>query len=143
MPILFPFLPRDASETTHSSFVSKIQNFILSQTLLIQTRNQRPTTHPSMADEGNGNGGGDVVDRPKDEGGPMEVEAEEQQPVGAAEGFSAEVGGGEDDGGEQTPEVEDEPGRRAPMDELRASVTSGAVGAVVEPSILVQRWRAP
>lgn len=96
-----------------------------------------------MADEGNGNGGGDVVDRPKDEGGPMEVEAEEQQPVGAAEGFSAEVRGGEDDGGEQTPEVEDKPGRRTPMDEPRASVTSGAVGAVVEPSILVQRWRAP
>lgn len=54
-----------------------------------------------MADNGNNSGGGDVVDRLADEGGPMETEIEEQQPAGAVEGIGAAVAARGDDEGDQ------------------------------------------
>lgn len=98
------------SETVTAVFENSkpLLSLKLSQTLLIPTfdSNTKPKTHlvnPSMADHNNGSGGGDVVDRPEDEGGPMVVEREEQQLVGAVEGLGAEVAEGDGDGSDQRP----------------------------------------
>lgn len=88
-----------------------------------------------MADDSNGSGGEDVVDRPEDEGGPMEVEKVEEQAAEAVGGAGAviEGGGGGDGDGDRAEEVEDGADRRAPVEIPCASVTSGAMGSVVEP----------
>ncbi|KAI8559927.1 hypothetical protein RHMOL_Rhmol04G0214400 [Rhododendron molle] len=49
-----------------------------------------------MANHGNGSGEEDVVDRPEDEGGPMEVEIKDQPTTEEATGVGAMIVGGED-----------------------------------------------
>lgn len=74
-----------------------------------------------MADASNGGGGGNVVDHPEDEGGPMEVEIENQPTTEETTGVGAAVTG---DGGVGTDEVqgvEDEPVRRALVENQRTS----------------------
>lgn len=83
--------------------------------------------------DNNGDGGGRaVIDCLKDEGGPMEIETEEQWPVEAVEDFGAEIAEDEGHGNDQVPEVEDEAQQCTPEEDPRAPKELGAVGPIAE-----------
>ncbi|KAI8524694.1 hypothetical protein RHMOL_Rhmol13G0168300 [Rhododendron molle] len=79
-----------------------------------------------MADHGSNSGGGEVVDRPEDVGGPMETETEDQQPAGFIEGISAVVTNDGNGGESQQQEV-------GVGYDRRVTEEAGAVGSSVEP----------
>ncbi|XP_058214656.1 uncharacterized protein LOC131326078 [Rhododendron vialii] len=79
-----------------------------------------------MADHGSGGNEGEVVDRPEDQGGPMEVEIGDQQPVETVLGIGAVVAGSDDGDQSHVQEVGGD-------DEHRATEEAGATGSVVRP----------
>ncbi|KAI8559534.1 hypothetical protein RHMOL_Rhmol04G0181100 [Rhododendron molle] len=86
-----------------------------------------------MADHGDGSGGGEVVDKPEDRGGPMTVEETDQtaaNPVGV-EGAVVEEGG--DGSGNREQATGDEKNYRASEAEPRATEQARAVGSISEP----------
>ncbi|KAI8559754.1 hypothetical protein RHMOL_Rhmol04G0198900 [Rhododendron molle] len=79
-----------------------------------------------MADHGNGEGGGEVVDQSEDRGGPMAIETAEEQAVEIVRTGGATVEEGGDGGGNREQATGDEENRRA-MEQARA------VGSSSEP----------
>lgn len=65
-----------------------------------------------MADNGNGDGGGDVVDRPEDEGGQMELETKDRVATMEVTGQGATIEGEDGEGPNQRPEIENKGDRR-------------------------------
>lgn len=86
-----------------------------------------------MADKGNGGDGGDVVDRLEDEGGPIEIETEDRTTTMEVASQGATVEGGDDEGPDPRPEVEDEGDGRACEGDPHVLEEIGAVGPAVEP----------
>ncbi|KAI8568230.1 hypothetical protein RHMOL_Rhmol02G0182500 [Rhododendron molle] len=86
-----------------------------------------------MAEHGNKEGGGEVVDQPEDRGGPMTVEETDQTMVERVRIKGADIGGGGD--GDQGREQEAVGGEehRAIEPEPRAMDEAGAVGPRVDP----------
>lgn len=86
-----------------------------------------------MADHGGNGGGGEVVDHPEDQGGPMEVEMGDQLIAVVITDTSAAVEGGGD--GEQGRDQEVGGGavRRATEEEPRATVGANLVNLGIEP----------
>ncbi|KAI8547468.1 hypothetical protein RHMOL_Rhmol07G0198200 [Rhododendron molle] len=81
-----------------------------------------------MADHGDGSGGGEVIGRPEDRGGPMAIESTEQRPEEAvvSMGAAAASGGDNEQGRQQGVAGEDV--RRATEEESRATVEVKPVG---------------
>ncbi|KAI8530397.1 hypothetical protein RHMOL_Rhmol11G0055200 [Rhododendron molle] len=86
-----------------------------------------------MADHGTGGDNGEVVDRPEDQGGSMEVEEIEQQLVEAVGVEGAVEQGGGDGGQEQQQEIAGGEETRAAEAVPRARDQSGAVGSSSGP----------
>ncbi|KAI8535524.1 hypothetical protein RHMOL_Rhmol10G0180700 [Rhododendron molle] len=80
-----------------------------------------------MADHINVGGSGEVVDRPEDQGGPMESETGEQTPAEVVEGQGAEAESGGDGGQERQQEAADGEESRAVETDPRARDQAGAV----------------
>lgn len=82
-----------------------------------------------MADhgEGEGGGGGDVIDQPEDRGSTMEAEMGDQTTAGAVTDASAAATDGGDGGGDHEEAVRDEVVPRAIEDEPRARVETSPV----------------
>ncbi|XP_058211605.1 B3 domain-containing protein Os03g0622100-like [Rhododendron vialii] len=86
-----------------------------------------------MAEHDNGGGRGEVLDRPEDVGGPMEVETADQQPAEPPLGVGAAVAGGGDGVQGHEQEVGSEGDHRATVSDHRATEEAGATGLVVQP----------
>ncbi|KAI8530250.1 hypothetical protein RHMOL_Rhmol11G0041800 [Rhododendron molle] len=86
-----------------------------------------------MVDQSGDSSGDDVVDHSKDEGATLESEVKEEtaaEAMGDASAMAAADGGVRNDG---VIGVEEEPGRRALVEEPHTLVTSGLVGSMVQP----------
>ncbi|KAI8542992.1 hypothetical protein RHMOL_Rhmol08G0183900 [Rhododendron molle] len=86
-----------------------------------------------MVEHDNGGGGREVVDRPEDAEGPMEVEIEDQTVATVAMGQGVMIEGSGDGRGDREQEVGGEVVQRTPESEPRVSKEVRAVGPSAEP----------
>ncbi|KAI8530163.1 hypothetical protein RHMOL_Rhmol11G0034100 [Rhododendron molle] len=86
-----------------------------------------------MVDHGDGSGGGEVVDRPEDRGGPMASETVEERLEEAVASTGAAATNGGDGVQEQQQETASDEVPRAVEEEPRARDQAGAVGSNSEP----------
>ncbi|KAI8559357.1 hypothetical protein RHMOL_Rhmol04G0166800 [Rhododendron molle] len=84
-----------------------------------------------MADPDGNGGGGDVIDRPEDRGGPMVAETEDQIHKEAVAGAGAVVEGGGDGGEGREQEVDRLENPCVTEENPRATVLTGAVGSIL------------
>lgn len=140
-----PFLPREAAEQL-IRMVFKISKPLSHKKLspkpfiFFEIKIQHTTIIYGIEISGDG-GGRDVIDRSRDEGAIMEPKLAEQTATEEATGASAAGTGSGDDGGDKVLEIEDEPHRCAPMEELRTRITEQTVGPMVQlldPSMAVE-----
>lgn len=137
-PVFIPYISGDVQKPLNNSFElpQTLQLSFLLKTLDHPTLDSQknPRTHTLMADNNGDGGAGAVIDRPEDEGGPMEVETGEQTQTqeGAVVG-SGEVATGDGySSGDREQEFGDEPVWRTPNADPRATEEPRAADPVVE-----------
>ncbi|KAI8572113.1 hypothetical protein RHMOL_Rhmol01G0173300 [Rhododendron molle] len=86
-----------------------------------------------MADNKNNGGGGEVVDRPEDRGGPMAIEGADQTAAELVGVEGAVVASSSDGGEDQQQEIGSGGEGRAREPDARAMEQAGAMGPNIEP----------